>query len=265
MKAVRILFLGDLFGSPGLRALEQQLASLRTRAAADITAVNGENLAEGYGITNADLRRVFEAGAAVVTSGNHIWQREEIYPTLDSDPCLLRPANYPASMPGHGSTAVELPSAAVGFISILGQIRMGPAVDCPFEAAEREVRALQRRTRVIIVDFHAEDVREKEAMVHHLDGEVSAVLGTHTHVQTADERISAKGTAALTDLGMCGPTGSVIGTDPKTSVRRFHTQLPLKPQVFDAPAELNGALLTVDTASGKTFRILRVRRGVVLS
>lgn len=264
MKAVRILFLGDLFGPPGLKALENQLDSLRARTAADIVVVNGENLADGYGLTGADLRLLLELGVAAVTSGNHIWQREEIYPALDSEPHLLRPANYPASVPGHGSTVVELPGAAAGFISILGQIRMGPAVDCPFSTAEREVQAMRRRTKVIIVDFHAEDVREKEAMVHHLDGQVSGVLGTHTHVQTADERISAKGTAALTDLGMCGPAGSVIGTDPEISVRRFLTQLPLKSQVFDAPGELNGALLTIDTQSGRASEIRRIRRGAVL-
>ena len=264
MELVKVLFLGDLVGPSVLRTLYSGLASLKAETGAHIVAVNGENLADGFGITKADTEHLFGLGVAAVTSGNHVWQRDEIYPTLDSEPRLLRPLNYPSTVPGHGSTVVDIFGTRIGFINILGQIRMGMTVDCPFKTGKKVVEELRKQTKVIVVDFHAEDVREKEAMVHHLNGRVSAVLGTHTHVQTADARISPGGTAALTDLGMCGPVDSVIGTVPEVSIRRSMTQLPLKMEVLDSPGELNGALLSIETASGRAVEIVRIRRGTIV-
>jgi metallophosphoesterase (TIGR00282 family) len=260
MKNLRILFLGDLVGQPGLRALFVGLSQLRNETDADLVAVNGENLAEGFGLTPSDAEKLFSMGVSVISSGNHIWQRDDIFPLLDSEKRLLRPENYPPGVPGHGTVVVEAAGIDVAFLNLQGRERMGASVDCPFRAARKAVSSLREKTRNIIVDFHAEDVREKEAMAHHLDGRVSAVLGTHTHVPTTDERILPGGTAAITDLGMCGPEDSVIGTRPELSIRRSLTQLPLRMEVHEAPASLQGVLLELDPDTGKAISIERIRR-----
>ncbi|MDF1567853.1 MAG: TIGR00282 family metallophosphoesterase [Spirochaetaceae bacterium] len=259
MKNLKILFLGDLVGQPGLRALFAGLTSLQDRTGAHITAVNGENLAEGFGLLPEDAERLFKLGVSIITSGNHIWQRDDIYPILESEPRLLRPENYPPGVPGHGSVVVQAAGTSVAFLNLMGRERIGPSVDCPFRAASKAAAKLSTRTHHIIVDFHAEDVKEKEAMAYHLDGRVSAVLGTHTHVATTDERILPGGTAYITDLGMCGPEGSVIGTLPELSVRRSLTQLPIRMEVLDAPAFLHGVLLELDAESGNAVTIERIR------
>lgn len=260
MKNLRVLFLGDLVGQPGLRALFVGLAPLLKETRADLVAVNGENLAEGFGLTPQDAERLFGMGISIITSGNHIWQRDDIYPLLDSERRLLRPENYPHGAPGHGSVVIEASGIPVGFLNLQGRERMGASVDDPFKAASKTVSVLRKKTKCIIVDFHAEDVREKEAMAHHLDGKVTAVLGTHTHVPTSDERILPGGTATITDLGMCGPEDSVIGTRPELSIRRSLTQLPLRMEVHETPAALQGVLLEIDTVSGNTVSIERIRR-----
>ncbi len=260
MKVLRILFLGDLVGQPGLRALFVGLSPLVKETGAQLVVVNGENLAEGFGLTPDDKDKLFEIGVSVITSGNHIWQREDIYPVLDTEQRLLRPENYPPGVPGHGSVVVEASGTPVGILNIQGRERMGASVDCPFRAAKKAVSRLREKAKCIIVDFHAEDVREKEAMSYHLDGRVSAVLGTHTHVPTTDERILPGGTATVTDLGMCGPEGSVIGTRPELSIRRSLTQLPLRMEVHDASAVLQGVLLEIDPATGKALSIERIQR-----
>jgi len=259
-KTLNILFLGDLVGRPGLRALFGGLAGLVRDTGAHLVAVNGENLAEGFGLTPADAESIFDLGVSVITSGNHVWQREDIYPVLDSETRLLRPENYPPGAPGRGWTVVEASGTPVAFLNLQGQERMGLTVDCPFRTARKAVERLRRTTACIIVDFHAEDVREKEAMAVHLDGRVSAVVGTHTHVATTDERLLPGGTAALTDVGMCGPARSVIGTRPELSVRRSLTQMPLRMEVLDGPGELNGVLIGVDPESGRAQGIRRIHR-----
>ena len=259
-KSIKILYLGDLVGQPGMRALFAGLASLVKDTGADICAVNGENLAEGFGLSPADAERLYSMGIQLISSGNHIWQRDEIYPLLDSDQRLLRPENYPAGAPGHGTVVLETSGTPVAFMNLQGRERMGASVDDPFRIGRKTASALRGRARCIVVDFHAEDVREKEALAHHLDGRVSAVLGTHTHVQTADERILSGGTAYITDLGMCGPVDSVIGTRPELSIRRSLTQLPLRMEVADSEAALHGVLLELDTESGHALSIQRIRR-----
>lgn len=260
MKNLRVLFLGDLVGQPGLRALFVGLTPLVKETRANLVAVNGENLAEGFGLTPQDAERLFGMGISVVTSGNHIWQREDIFPLLDSEHRLLRPDNYPHGAPGHGSVVIDASGVSVAFLNLQGRERMGASVDDPFKAARKSVSGLREKTKCIIVDFHAEDVREKEAMAHHLDGRVSAILGTHTHVPTTDERILPGGTATITDLGMCGPEDSVIGTRPELSIRRSLTQMPLKMEVHNSPAALQGVLLEIDAESGKAVSIDRIRR-----
>ena len=260
MKNLRVLFLGDLVGSPALRALFTGLAQLVRDTSADIVAVNGENLADGFGLTPEHVEKLFAMGVSVITSGNHIWQRDELIPSLESEKYLLRPDNFPSGVPGHGSAVLEISGTSIGFLNLQGQERMGRTVDCPFRAAKKAVSALRKKTKNIIVDFHAEDVREKEALFNQLDGRVSAVLGTHTHVPTRDERILPGGTAVITDLGMCGPEGSVIGTKPGLSIRRSLTQLPIRMEVHDNHAALQGVLLEIDTKTGKALGISRIRR-----
>ena len=258
MAAIKILFLGDLVGQPGMRALFAGLASLKAETGAHLVAVNGENLAEGFGLVPRDAENLFGLGVSVITSGNHVWQREDVYPLLDSEPRLLRPANYPAGVPGHGTVVVRAAGTDVGFMNILGQQRMGAAVDCPFKTARKAAAELSKAARCIVLDFHAEDVREKEAMAAHMDGRVSAILGTHTHVTTTDERILPGGTAYVTDVGMCGPSGSVIGTNPDLSMKRALTQMPLRMEVLDSPGVLNGVLLELDADTGKALSVERV-------
>jgi len=260
LHSIRVLFLGDVVGRQGLRALFIGLSELIKDTRAQLIAVNGENLAGGFGLTPEDKDRVFDMGVSVITSGNHIWQRQEIYPALDADRRLLRPENYPQGVPGHGSVIVETEGVSVAFLNLQGRERMGTAVDCPFRVGTKSLGRLRKKTRCVIVDFHAEDVREKEALSFHLDGRVSAVLGTHTHVATTDERITSGGTAVITDLGMCGPMGSVIGTCPELSIRRSLTQLPIRMEVHDEPACLQGVIMEIETGSGRATAIERVLR-----
>ncbi len=260
MRTVKILFLGDLVGRSGLRALITGLGNLMNETGAHICAVNGENLAEGFGLAPDDAETLFGLGVSVISSGNHIWQRDEIIPMLDSEDRLLRPDNYPPGVPGHGSVIVEAGGIPVAFLNLQGRERMGAAVDDPFRHSRTVVAGLRKKTKCIIVDFHAEDVREKEALAWHLDGRVSAVFGTHTHVQTRDERILPGGTAFMTDLGMCGPEDSVIGTRPELSVRRSMTQLPLRMEVSDNDSALHGALIEIDGETGQALSVERIRR-----
>jgi len=259
MKNLKLLYFGDVVGKPGMRALFVGLSSLVKEYGAQLVAVNAENLADGFGLTPEDAEKLFTMGVSVITSGNHIWQKEDLFPLLDSEKYLLRPENYPPGVPGHGTVLLEVAGGTVGFLNLQGRERMGSFVDCPFRSAKKAVSKLREKTKSIIVDFHAEDVREKEALFHYLDGRVSAVLGTHTHVPTSDERILDRGTAVITDLGMCGPENSIIGTRPELSIRRSLTQLPIRMEVHDAPAALQGVLLEIDTGTGEALSIKRIR------
>ena len=258
-ETINALLLGDVIGQPGCRAVFIGLKKLIKDYKADVVMVNGENAAEGFGITPENVQMIFSSGANVITTGNHVWQKKEIYHLLDSREELLRPANYPKKVPGHGSCIVDVKGTKVAFLNLQGRVDM-TTLDCPFVVGRDEVRKLKKETNIIIVDFHAENVEEKEALALYLDGQVSSVTGTHTHIQTGDERILEKGTAYLTDIGMTGPMGGVIGSNSDIAIRRQQTQMPLKMEIEDMPATLNGVLLTIDKASGQTKAIQRISK-----
>ncbi len=258
-ETINALILGDVYGQPGFRAVYIGLKNLIKEKKADFVIVNGENAVDGFGISPQIAGQIFSVGADVITTGNHVWQHKEIYPLLESEEPLLRPANYPAGAPGKGYTVVEKRGIRIGVINLQGRLSMSP-IDCPFQVSMSLVKKLKSKTDVIIIDFHAESSEEKETLALYLDGRVSLVVGTHTHVQTADERILDKGTGYLTDLGMCGPGLSVIGSNADISVRRFLTQLPLKIEVADTPAFISGIVAEIDVKTGKTINIERFQK-----
>ena len=255
---LRILFLGDIFGEPGRRAVIDLLPKLKERLNLDFIIVNGENSAGGRGITPKIAISLMRAGAAVVTTGDHVWDQNEIVEYMVHEPRLLRPLNWPDGTPGQGSVVLETAKGKVAVAQAQGRTFTQPPLENPFLALDREVEKLRAETPVIFVDFHAEATSEKVAMGWHLDGRVSAVVGTHTHVPTADERILPGGTAFQCDAGMCGPEDSVIGSDPGPVLRRFRTGRPEKFTVARGPVRVNGAVIDVDLASGRALRIERV-------
>lgn len=256
-----VLFVGDVIGQPGIRAVFTHLKKLTKSTGADFVVVNGENASDGFGMTPEIVATIFDAGADVITSGNHIWQKRELYSLLDSEPRLLRPANYPPGVPGHGYCIVERKGVRIAVMNLQGRVRMVRS-DCPFRKATELLR--KNKAAVTLIDFHAEATDEKEALGIYLDGKVAAIVGTHTHVQTADARVLPKGTAYMTDLGSTGPGSSVIGFEPEISVRRSLTQLPLRNEVRSTPAILHGAVVTVDPSTGLATEISPVREESVV-
>ena len=254
---IRILAIGDVVGRPGRRFLKSRLPRLIEREAIDFVIANGENTAGGLGITPSTAQALHDAGVNVITTGDHVWRRRDVEQALLEDPCLLRPHNFPAGAPGTGvvttTTATGIP---VRVINLLGRVYLEP-LDCPFECVER---ILERSPGppVTIVDFHAEATSEKGAMARFLDGRVSAVVGTHTHVQTADECILEHGTAFITDLGMTGAINSIIGRRPDQVIRRFRTRLYVPMEVATGPVRLGGVIVTVDSETGRAIEIRRV-------
>ena len=259
MKEIRVLILGDVVGQPGCRALFFSLDGLKKEYHPDYIAVNGENAADGFGITPEQADLFFARGVDIISSGNHIWQKREILPSLDKYDHLLRPVNYPSGAPGHGWCLIGEGEKKLAFVNAQGRVRMGSLVDSPFQVMKKILPGLRKETKSIIVDFHAEDPAEKESLAAYLDGQVSAVLGTHTHVQTADERIWEKGTAYITDIGCIGVKNSVIGTDPELSVKRAQTQMPLKSEIVDGETQLSGVFLAIDEETGRALKIERIR------
>ena len=253
-----VLFLGDVIGQPGTRAVFTHLKQLAKKTAADLVVVNGENAAEGFGLTPEAVTTIFDAGATVITSGNHIWQRKEVFRLLDSEPRLLRPANYPPGVPGHGHCIVDVKGSRVAVVNLQGRVRMA-RTDCPFRKANDLLRMLEKEADIVFLDFHAESTDEKEALAVYLDGSIAALVGTHTHVTTRDARVLPGGTAYVTDVGACGPSRSVIGFKPEISVRRVVTQLPLKNEVSETPATINGVVVVVDAESGHAESINPIR------
>ncbi len=254
---VNALLLGDVIGQPGCRAVFIGLKTLIGKTRADVVIANGENAADGFGITPENTEMLFSAGVDVITTGNHVWQKKEILPLLDRRDELLRPANYPSGTPGHGSCVISKKGVKIGVINLQGRVDMGN-LDCPFRTAKELVRKVSQETKIIIVDFHAENVEEKEALGLYLDGSVSSVTGTHTHIQTADERILVGGTAYMSDIGMTGPGHSVIGSNIETAVKRQLTQMPFKMEIEDVPAAINGVLITIDSSTGKATAVRRI-------
>jgi metallophosphoesterase (TIGR00282 family) len=244
-------------GPPGCRALFVALPALAKQTRADLVVANGENAAEGLGLTPEIAGSLFQSGVDVITSGNHIWQRREILPLLETDGRILRPENYPPGVPGKGHLLLNRRETPVAVVNLQGLQHL-PSIRCPFATGAELVRRLRSRTKVIIVDFHAESLEEKEALALHLDGQVSAVIGTHTHVQTADERVLPGGCAYLGDAGMTGPREGVIGMKREISIRRSLTQIPIKMEVDASEPLIMGALVEIDAAGGKAMSIQRI-------
>ena len=255
---MRILFVADVIGSPGRKALKGLLRVVRGQVRADVVVVNGENSAGGFGITPEIAREFFELGVDVITTGNHVWDKKEIHPYLDREPRLLRPANYPPGNPGVGQAVVTVGETRLAVLNLQGRVFM-PAIDDPYQVADRLLASLQGEAEVVVVDFHAEATSEKQAFSHYLDGRVAAVVGTHTHVQTADERILRGGTAAITDLGLTGGLDGVIGMKAQISIARQTLQTRgERMQPADGDLHLQGAVVDVDPATGRARTIERV-------
>ena len=261
MTTVKALLIGDVVGDAGIAAVEAELPSLARELGADLVVVNGENAAGGFGLTAETLARLLSAGADLVTTGNHVWEKREVWPVLDAESRVLRPANYPAGAAGRGSATVEKGGILWGVLNLQGREDMSP-IDCPFRTGEEAARALSALGALVLVDFHAESTQEKEAMAFHLDGIVAALVGTHTHVQTADARVLPKGTAYITDLGMTGARDGIIGMDAAICVERGRTQVPRRMELAEGSASIRGALVEVDTETRQAVRIEAVDRTV---
>ncbi len=259
---MRLLFLGDIVGKPGRRAVLQVLPRLLADEQIDFVVANCENAAGGVGVDPGTARELLAAGADVLTSGNHIWAKREIVEYLRDSDVLLRPANFAPVTPGWGFTVKQgRNGVAVGVLNLIGRVFMSP-YDCPFRVADAALAQLRERALVVLVDMHAEATSEKVAMGWYLDGRVTAVVGSHTHVQTADERVLPGGTAYLTDAGMCGPRDSVIGMKREQVMERFLTQMPSRFEVAGGEALVQGAIVDVDHSSGRARSIRRVQEYV---
>lgn len=257
---MKILFVGDVFGSPGRLALKELLPQIQREFSVDITVVNAENSAGGLGATPEILHEILGYGAQAITMGNHTWRKKVLIDTIDRFPQVVRPANYPIGAPGQGSAVIGLADGRkLGLVNVLGRVFM-EAFACPFETARSEVDALRESTSTILVDVHAEATSEKVAMGWYLDGVCSAVVGTHTHVQTADERVLPRGTAYITDVGMTGPRDSVIGVERESIIDKFLTGLPTDFKVAKTQPMLNGVVIETDDETGRAVSIQRIQQ-----
>ncbi|HEB73100.1 MAG TPA: TIGR00282 family metallophosphoesterase [Nitrospirae bacterium] len=256
---MKILAIGDVFGKVGRRVLKIGLNNIISSIKADFVIANGENLAGGFGVTQEMVDELFSTGVDVITSGNHIWDKKEALKLLDFEKRLLRPANYPEDAPGRGSDVFTTKTGAlIGVLNVQGRVFMD-SIDCPFRTAEKNIERLRSRTKMIIVDMHAEATSEKIAMGYFLDGRVSAIVGTHTHVQTSDAKILPRQTAYITDLGMTGPSHSIIGVRPEIILKRFLLKLPERFNEALGPGQFNGAFIELDDETGmaKSIRPLQ--------
>jgi metallophosphoesterase (TIGR00282 family) len=253
---ISIIFFGDVIGRPGRLAVKEYLESLENKP--DLIIANVENAAHGFGVTESNLRELKEVGVAVFTGGNHTFDRKEIFEFIDKEPFLLRPANYPEKTAGQGFCVIAIADIKVAVLNLMGRVFMEP-LRSPFLVADELIPKLSQQAEIIIVDMHAEATAEKIALGHYLDGRVTAVIGTHTHVQTADERILPGGTAYITDSGSCGPTEGVIGMERQTVFRRMIQQLPTRMEVASGPIGACGVKLIFDRRLGKPVSIERIR------
>ena len=255
---MNILFVGDIFGKPGREVARRAIPAIVEQRSIDFVIANVENSASGFGVTGDIAETILAYGVDVMTSGNHVWDKKEVLEYIPRQPKLLRPANFPTGVPGRGSYLGKTRTGEpVGVVNVMGRVFMTP-LDDPFAVAVKEIEALRAKTRVILVDFHAEATSEKVAMGWHLDGRATAVLGTHTHVQTADERVLPKGTAYLTDAGMTGPHESIIGVTVEAALGRFLTSMPAKFEAANGAGRLNAVIVTADPATGKATAIERL-------
>ena len=255
---MKVLFIGDIIGEPGRKMVRANIRALLERHAPDLVVANGENSAGGFGITSEIAEELFSLGIHVLTSGNHVWDKKEIEPYLVKQDRLIRPANYPSGNPGYGSVVISTKAGKAAVLNLEGRVFMSNLED-PFRVAEREIEKLKKETPVVIIDFHAEATSEKVALAWHVDGKASAVIGTHTHVQTADERILNAGTAFITDAGMTGPADSVIGVKKEQAIARFLYQTPHRFEIPKGPVHLNAVLLDINEKTGKATGIERIQ------
>ncbi|MBN1410457.1 MAG: TIGR00282 family metallophosphoesterase [Spirochaetales bacterium] len=257
MDLINVLIIGDIVGTAGCRAVFVHLQTLKKKLNAHLVIANGENAYEGRGITPEIADNLHKAGVDVITSGNHIWQSQDIYNYMNQNGNLLRPENYPHDVPGKGHVIIEVKGEPCAVINLEGRVSLSN-IRCPFRVGMDLAKRLRQKSKIIIIDFHAEWPEEKEALALYLDGQISALVGTHTHVQTADERILSNGTGYITDLGMTGPERSVIGMSLATAIKKNLTQMPIKTEVENSTSSIMGVLLTIDTQSGKTQSIKRI-------
>lgn len=256
---INILFIGDIVGRPGRKIVKTVVNEIIQTEDIDLVVANGENSAGGFGITLEVCRELAASGIDVITMGNHTWDNREIDQVLNDIDYIVRPANYPEGTPGSGYYLAESRNGmSVGIINLLGQVFL-EALACPFRTADHYVNFLKKKTDIILVDFHAEATSEKVAMGWYLDGRVTAVLGTHTHVTTADERVLPQGTAYITDVGMTGPQNSVLGIKPEIIIEKFHSKRPKRFELADGPIEFNGVIIAANEY-GKATSIRRIRR-----
>ncbi len=261
---IKILAIGDTYGEPGRKAIELVVNNMKRSGEADFVVCNAENAADGSGITEKIAKELFQAGCDVITCGDHAFDRKkDIEEFFKKEPRILRPANFPKVLPGEGSCVVECKGHRIGIVHVAGQVFMRYHFTSPFLAVDEELEKIKKQdVKIILVDMHCEATSEKSAMSWYLDGRVSAVVGTHTHVQTADERVTAKGTACLTDLGMTGPYDSVIGAEKEQILQRFLTQVNVRKEVAKNDVKLCGAIITVDEYSGKAVSIERIQKKI---
>lgn len=255
----KVLMLGDVFGQAGIRTVFFNLKNIVKKKKPDLIIINGENSADGFGITPKTVEQLIQSGADVITTGNHVWQKPDGVQLLKEMDNVLRPANYPDPAPGKGLCIVEKSGVKVAVINLEGREGMSN-LDCPFKTAKEIIKKIKKdqQIKIIVIDFHAESPAEKESLALYLDGEVSLLAGTHTHVQTADEKILPAGTGYITDIGMSGPEESVIGTDVEIAVKRFITQIPLKMEIAETPTMINGIFAEIDSETGKTVSLERI-------
>lgn len=258
---LRIALIGDVVGEPGMMMAQRYLPLLRQELSLDAIVINGENSAQnGRGITPQTATALLDAGATVITTGNHIWGQKEIVPFMQQATTVLRPINFPVGTPGLGATVVQVGAYAIAVINAQGRVFMRELLDCPFRTVEAVLARLKQSTAIICVDFHAETTAETAAFAFYMDGKVSCVVGTHTHVQTADERVLPHGTAFITDLGMCGSLNSNLGMKKEGIIQNFLTQMPIRFEVDKQPPfVLSGVVVTVNPTTGKALDIKRIR------
>ena len=256
---MNILVVGDVVGKPGVYAVKTKLPMLKKEYNADFVIVNGENSADGMGITKVILETLYDSGADVVTMGNHTWGKKNIFSFIDEEKNLIRPANYPDGLPGNGSTIVNCKNKKIGVIDLIGRVNVGGTFNSPFEKADEEIEKLKKDgADIIIVEIHAEATAEKIALAYYLKEKVNIVYGTHTHVQTADEKIYSTGMGYITDIGMTGPSDSIIGMEPSAALKRFLTQIPERYACAQGDLMLNAVLFKIDETSRKVTDIVRI-------
>ena len=255
---MRVMLVGDVIGRPGRRAFREYVQKLRKEKKIDVVIANGENSAAGKGLTRTSLDELYSGGADIITTGNHVWDKKDVMEFIDSEPFLIRPANYPEGTPGKGYCLYPFKAKTIGVMNLSGRTFM-PALDCPFQKAEELLKEMQGQCDLIFLDFHAETTSEKMALGFYLDGRITGLVGTHTHIQTADERILPRGTAYITDLGMVGPWNSVLGVRTDNIIYKFTTGLPVRFEVEDeGPRVFSAVIVETDDKTNKAVGIERI-------